>query len=111
MTGINDLLLEKVLFYLSILSFGNLNIAKLSLENVSIKMYGTIIENLSKEVLISDLNGRLNSLFQDHVFREELTFGFTPEKYEGINPNYFGKTVTYSLQKNGDDISLFGVNI
>ncbi|MFH6956255.1 hypothetical protein ACHRV1_02530 [Flavobacterium aquidurense] len=110
MSIINNLSLEKVLFYLSILIFENSEITKLSLDNVSIKIYGSIIKGVNKESLIYDLNKKLNSLFQDHVFREELSFGFTPEKYNSINPKYYGKTVKYFLNKSDNKISLIKVS-
>jgi len=36
-------------------------------------------------------------------FREELTFGFTREEFENINPKYYGKTITYNLGRNDND--------
>ena len=112
MNGLNNLPLHKVLFYLSILTQPDSNIANLSLNNISIMIYGSIVENLTKEFLISELNERLNLIFQDHIYREELTFIFTPEEYPNINPNYYKRRVTYFLQKNiHGEISLYKVSI
>lgn len=110
MSVITNLSVEKVLFYLSILKFGNLEISKLSLESISIKVYGSIKRDLNKDSLTNDLNKKLNSLFDDHVFREELSFGVTPEKYEFINPKYYGRTIKYFLNRNEGKIFLVEVS-
>lgn len=109
MNDLQNISLEKVLFYLSILIFGKLELSDLSLKSISIKLFGSI-ENVDKEVMINLLNEKLNSYFEDHPFREELSFGVTHEKYENINPKYEGCVIRYILQKNrSGTIALFAV--
>lgn len=104
--SINQLSLQKTLFYLSILKFENKDISELSLKSISIVIYGTIIEKPIIEVLISDLENRLIFLLPNHIYRDEFTFSFTPEEFENINPKYYGRTISYSLQRKDNEIIL-----
>jgi hypothetical protein len=86
--SIAKLSLRRTLFYLGILKFEKTDITDLNLKTISLSVYGTIIENPTKEKFISNLESRLNFLLRDHLYLDEFTFEFTKEEFENINPKY-----------------------
>ena len=108
--NLKQLSLHQTLFYLSILKFGITEISNANLKSISISIYGTIIDNLTEEIIISYLEERLNYLLEGHLYRDGFTFSFTPEEFKNINPKYYGRKISYSLQRKGDQIFLTEVN-
>lgn len=92
------------------MKFGITEISNANLKSISISIYGTIIDNLTEEIIISYLEERLNYLLEGHLYRDGFTFSFTPEEFKNINPKYYGRKISYSLQRKVDQIFLTGVN-
>jgi len=102
--------LEQILFYLNILDNGNMSLAKLSYDNILINIYGSVIKNLPRDIVIEELKSELKIRLQD-TSRNEFTFGFTSEKFPNLNPKYYGKNITYWLSRLDDEISIYKTHL